>query len=99
MSIDSETHLIPATELKQWIYCPRIVYHHRVQGIYPPMTRKMRDALDIQEEFERLEVRRQLDKYGLAGARREFGRVLDCPKLGLSGKLDLLVANDNGASV
>ena len=36
--------LISVTELKQWPYCPRIVYYHRVMpGIGQP-TYKMKEA-------------------------------------------------------
>ena len=91
--------LIPTTELKQWLYCPRIVYYHRVSGLYPPMTRKMKEALRAQDEFERLEVRRRLEKYGLADARREFDVSLCCDAIGLSGRIDLLVSNERRASV
>lgn len=95
----TEEALIPTTELKQWLYCPRIVYYHRVAGLYPPMTRKMQEALRAQDQFERLEVRRRLEKYGLAGARREFAVSLCCPRIGLSGRIDLLVSNPDRASV
>ena len=95
----STENAIPATDLKQWVYCPRIVYYHRVAGLYPPMTRKMKEALGAQDEFERLEVRRHLEKYGLSGARREFNVSLDCRGLGLSGRIDLLVSNETIATV
>ena len=95
----TEDALIPTTELKQWLYCRRIVYYHRVSGLYPPMTRKMKEALRAQDEFEKLEVRRRLEKYGLADARREFDVSLSRPAIELSGRLDLLVSNQSRASV
>jgi CRISPR-associated exonuclease Cas4 len=91
--------LIPATDLKQWAYCQRIPFYHRVQGLYPPMTGKMKEALNAQEQFEKLEVRRRLEKYGLANARREFDVWLESAELGISGRVDLLVTNDERASV
>ena len=95
----TERGLIPVTELKQWWYCPRIVHYHRVAGLYPPMTRKMKEALDAQDQFEKLEVRRRLEKYGFANGRREFGVWLNCAGIGLSGRLDLLISNDQRATV
>ena len=90
---------IATTELKQWLYCQRIVYYHRVSGLYPPMTRKMQEALKAQDQFEKLEVRRRLEKYGLANAQREFSVSLSCPRIGLSGRLDLLISSPTAASV
>ena len=94
-----DEQLIAVTELKQWLYCQRIVHYHRVSGLYPPMTRKMKEALEAQDQFERLEVRRRLEKYGLGEAGREFGVWLSCARLGLSGKIDLLVSNGEKAAV
>ena len=95
----NQDQAIPTTELKQWLYCSRIVYYHRVSGLYPPMTRKMQEALKAQDQFERLEVRRSLEKYGLHDAKREFGVTLSCPGVGLSGRIDLVVSNDKHASI
>ena len=37
--------LIPVTELKQWVYCERIVYYHRVMPGIGQSTFKMKEAL------------------------------------------------------
>jgi hypothetical protein len=50
--------LIPVTELKQWAYCERIVYYHRVMPAIGQATFKMREALAAQELVEGLEMRR-----------------------------------------
>jgi CRISPR/Cas system-associated exonuclease Cas4 (RecB family) len=63
------------------------------------MTRKMREALSAQDQFERLEVRRRLEKYGLAEAQRELEVWMSCPGIGLSGRIDMLVSNQSRASV
>jgi CRISPR-associated exonuclease Cas4 len=83
--------LIPVTELKQWVYCERIVYYHRVMpGIGQP-TFKMKEALAAQELIESLEMRRGLQPYGFEGARRHFGVWLNDSELGLSAKTDLIL--------
>jgi CRISPR-associated exonuclease Cas4 len=99
MDLDQEQSLIPATDLKQWAYCPRIVYFHHVLGLFPPMTYKMNEALSAQSQFERWEARRRLDKYGFADGTREFNLFLTDPSLGLSGKLDLLISSGDKATV
>lgn len=92
--------LIPVTDLKQWAYCPRVVYYHRVMPASARPTHKMKEGLAAQELIEVLETRRILRKYGLDGAQRHFGVWLDHKELGLAGKIDLLlVARDEIAVV
>jgi CRISPR-associated exonuclease Cas4 len=83
--------LIPVTDLKQWAYCPRVVYYHRVMPAPPRPTYKMREGLAAQDLIENLETRRTLREYGLDDARRRFGLWLDNRELGLAGKIDLLL--------
>jgi len=83
--------LIPVTDLKQWAYCPRVVYYHHVMPAPPKPTYKMKEGLAAQEMIESLEMRRKLREYGLDAARRRFGLWLDNQDLGLSGKIDLLL--------
>jgi CRISPR-associated exonuclease Cas4 len=79
------------TDLKQWAYCPRIVYYqHRLPGI-GKQTYKMSEGKAAQEMIEQLEMRRTLREYGLEGAMRKFGVWLESEKLGLAGKMDLVL--------
>ncbi len=87
------------TELKQWGYCGRIVYYHRVLGGVGRRTYKMGEAVRAQEAIERLEVRRALGEYGFEGARRRFGVWLEDEGVGLSGKIDLVLERDGEAAV
>jgi len=83
--------LIPVTDLKQWAYCPRVVYYHRVMPAPPRPTYKMKEGLAAQDLIESLETRRKLLEYDLDSARRRFGLWLDNKDLGLAGKIDLLL--------
>ena len=83
--------LIPVTDLKQWVYCKRIVYYHRVMPAFGKPTFKMREAIAAQDLVESLEVRRGLQAYGFEDARRRFNVWLSDATLGLSGKADLLL--------
>jgi len=82
---------IPVTDLKQWAYCERIVYYHRVMPAIGKATFKMREALAAQDLVEGLEMRRGLQPYGFDGARRRFNVWMSDAGLGLSGKMDLLL--------
>lgn len=87
------------TDLKQWAYCRRIVYYRQIMpGIGKP-TFKMQEAHRAQDLIESLEMRRVITKYGLDCARRRFGVWLSDDKLGLSGKIDLVLETDAEAVV
>lgn len=90
---------IPVTDLKQWVYCRRIVYYNRTMPGIGKQTFKMKEALAAQDLIETLEMRRGLQAYGLAGAQRHFGVWLSDARLGLSGKADLLLEADDRVAV
>lgn len=82
---------LSVSELKQFVYCPRIFYYLAVQPQSPPRTRLMARGHRLQEEFERLEPRRVLSRYGFAGAQRHFSITLKSAALRLTGQTDLLL--------
>lgn len=91
--------LIPVTDLKQWAYCERIVYYHRVLPAVGKPTFKMREALAAQDLVEALEMRRNLSAYGLENASRKFNVWLSDESLGLSGRVDLLLESPDRVAV
>ena len=86
-----DQNLLPVTELRQWTYCPRVVYYHLTMPGSGRSTYKMEEGLRAQELIESLEMRRTLREYGLTDAERQFGVWLSDASTGLSGKLDLLL--------
>jgi CRISPR-associated exonuclease Cas4 len=94
-----EMELIPVTDLKQWAYCARIVYYHRAMPAVGKPTYKMKEAGLAQELIETLEMRRNLRAYGLEGARRFFNAWMTDERLGLSGKVDLLLEGHDEVAV
>jgi CRISPR-associated exonuclease Cas4 len=91
--------LIPVVELRQWTYCPRVVYYHLLMTGAARPTYKMQEGLRAQELIERLEMRRTLREYGLECAERQFGVRLDDERSGLTGKIDLLLMGQGSAAV
>jgi CRISPR-associated exonuclease Cas4 len=87
------------TDLKQWAYCPRIVYYRRTLGGPGRPTYKMEEGKVAQEVFEALELRRVLKPYGFDGARRRLGVWLRDDELGLAGRIDMLVEGECAAAV
>ncbi len=97
----ARSELITVGDLKNWAYCPRVVYYRRFLPGAAVATYKMKSGVAAQEIVERLEVRRTLARYGFEGAQRKFGLwLVEEEELGLSGKLDVLLSRwDDGAVV
>lgn len=91
--------MVIVTDLKQWGYCPRIVYYRLVMPGAGRATFKMQEARNAQELIERLELRRGLAEYGMESARRRFGVWLSDEGLGLAGKIDLVLETERAAAV
>ncbi|MCL6590012.1 MAG: CRISPR-associated protein Cas4 [Firmicutes bacterium] len=79
------------TDLRQYQYCPRIIYFTYVQPVPRRVTRLMKFGEERHFENENLEPRRVIKKYGLDQGRRVFREHLASEKLGLTGKLDLSI--------
>lgn len=82
---------VTATDLKQWAYCPRIPFYRYVLPVRPAPSYKMQRGKDVQGAVEALERRRGFRAYGMREGERRFGLWLHSERLGLSGKLDLLI--------
>jgi CRISPR-associated exonuclease Cas4 len=82
---------ITVTDLKQWVYCRRIPFYRHVVPLSLRPTYKMERGKDVQGAVEALEKRRAFRAYGLAEGERRFSVWLGSERLGLAGKLDLLI--------
>ncbi len=90
--IDAEESLLfQVTELKQYVYCPRVAYYQIALPDVRPITYKMERGISAGEEAEGREQRRTLRAYGLAAGERTFGARLLSAEVGLSGQLDMLI--------
>lgn len=95
----SAAGMIPVTDLKQWAYCQRIVYYHRVMPAVGKTSFKMREAVRAQDLIEALETRRTIGRYGLEGAERHFNVWLSDEAIGLKGKADLVLESQAEVAV
>ncbi len=82
-------------DLKQYVYCPRILYYHTVLPGVRPLTYKMTAGIAAHVQEEGKEKRRSLRSYGLSDGRRSFNVPLFSADLGLSGELDMLIETDS----
>jgi CRISPR-associated exonuclease Cas4 len=82
------------SDIRQCVYCPRIIYFNYVVPVPRHKTVKMDTGRSLHADFVELEKRRTLAKYHLDSGKREFNVVLECPKLNLTGLLDMLIITD-----
>jgi CRISPR-associated exonuclease Cas4 len=84
------------SDLKQFSYCPRIVFYQHVMPVEKKTTFKMEEGKRAETVIDKLETRRSLRKYRLGEGSRQFHVWLRSERLGLSGKLDLLIDSPEG---
>ncbi len=82
---------LTVTDLKQFSYCPRIPYYQYVLPVRARRTYPMQQGKAVQAAVEALERRRGFRRYGVGEGKRRFGVTLRSARLGLSGRLDLLI--------
>jgi len=83
------------SDIKQYHYCPRVVYYQYVMPVDKAVTYKMEKGKAAQEDLEELEQRRKLRAYGLSEGRRRFNWWVHSKALGLSGKLDMAIETED----
>lgn len=88
------TEPIRITDIKQWIYCPRICYWTYLMPVERRLPPKVAYGAADHALLSHLEARRTLKAYGLAEGRRRFHVRLASEALGLTGVLDALLETD-----
>jgi CRISPR-associated exonuclease Cas4 len=83
-------------DLKQFEYCPRIVFYNTVMPLDRKVTFKMQRGTEAEFRLDALEKRRNLGRYKLSNGERRFHVWLHSERLGLSGKMDLLIVSPHG---
>lgn len=82
---------LTVTDIKQYLYCPRIVYFTYVVAVRKVVTHKMEQGKLGHDQLDRLEKRRNLKRYRLDNGQRDFHVRLHSNRLGLDGILDCLI--------
>lgn len=87
---------LKVNDIKQHAYCPRIVFYQYSMPVEKKATWKMEQGKVAEDEIDRLEQRRRLKAYRLTEGERRFHVWLASERLGLSGKLDLVIDSPSG---
>lgn len=83
--------LLNVSDIKQFCYCPRIPYYRYVMPVPHIETPNMLSGRAVHLAMPRTERRRTLRRYQLRDGERLFNQVFVSERLGLMGKLDLLI--------
>lgn len=87
---------IRVNDIKQYAYCPRVVFYQYCMPVEKKATWKMEQGKVAEAEIDKLEKRRKLREYRLADGERRFHVWLSARRIGLTGKLDLLIDSPEG---
>jgi CRISPR-associated exonuclease Cas4 len=93
----TERLILTVTDLKQYTYCPRIVYYTYCLPLIRPVTFKMTHGIAAHEQAPGKARRRTLKAYGLTRGERHFDVWL-ASALGLRGRIDLIIETDENAT-
>lgn len=79
------------SDLKQYVYCPRVIFFNYVQKVPRKTSFKMEDGKTEHKRTTSLEERRSLRAFGLDEGERFYQVSLFSHRLRLSGTLDMLI--------
>lgn len=87
-----ELTTLEVTDIKQWRYCPRVVWYHYCLPMIRPITTLMEHGITSHTDEVGREERRSLRTYGVQHGERAFDVRVRSPALGLRGRVDLAIA-------
>lgn len=86
---------LTASDVKQFFYCPRVVFYTYCLHAKRPTTYKMKEGSLEHDAVVEKEERRSLKAYGLTEGERQFNISLYSQRLALTGKLDMAILSKN----
>lgn len=90
------TWQLRVTDIKQYAYCPRVVYYDYCLPGLRPVTYKMEAGIDAQTRVNQLEERRSLRAYGLEHGERHYHVAVESARLGCVGQIDMVIETGAG---
>lgn len=90
---------VTITLLKQYIYCPRVVYYETCTPGVRPRTYKMQAGNDAHDRERERAARRTLTAYQIPEGERRFDLRVTSSRLGLTGIIDEIILTPDEAIV
>jgi len=99
---DIAEDFVSVTDIKQYVYCPRIVYFDRVLHATPVFGSQQEDSKELHEDYVKKELRRKDAIYyslEFVGAEKLLFSSLSSSMLGLRGSVDCIIKTVTGEYV
>lgn len=99
---DIAEEFISVTDIKHYVYCPRLVYFDRVLHATPVFGSQQEDSKELHEDYVQKELRRKDAVYyssEFVGAEKMLFVALSSSLLGLQGNVDLIIRTSKGEYV
>ncbi len=93
--LDGNALYFTITDLKQYIYCPRILYYHTCLPDVRPVTYKMEAGIEAHSDERKRAARRSLKMVNATEGQRHFDLLVSSANLGLSGQIDEVVETED----
>jgi CRISPR-associated exonuclease Cas4 len=87
---------IPISEIRQYIFCPRIPYYHLLLGINTEKPIWVKQGKEYHIEQEKLMIRRKFEKIGIKDTTLYFNHNVSSEILGIHGLMDGFLKTDEG---
>jgi len=99
---DIAESFVSVTDVKHYIYCPRLIYFDRVLHAQPVFGSQQEDSKELHEDYVRKELRRKDAVYyspEFVEAEKLLFTSLSSSMLGLQGNVDCIIKTANGEHV
>ena len=96
---DIAEEFVSVTDIKHYVYCPRLVYFDRVLHATPVFGSQQEDSKELHEDYVRKELRRKDAVYyspEFVGAKKLLFASLSSGALGLQGVVDCIIKTAEG---
>lgn len=94
--VDVAPVLFTVTDVKQFVYCGRVIFYEHCLPHVRPRTYKMDAGRAEHEDEQKRAARRNLSRYALGEGKRAFDVAITAPKLQLTGLIDEVVYAADG---
>jgi CRISPR-associated exonuclease Cas4 len=96
MSMDLSNNIsIPINIIREWCFCPRVVYYQELLKINAHKPLWVKQGEDSHSKISHLEKRRSFHRYGLDAATRHFNVSLKSNNYGFHGIADWILETDD----
>jgi CRISPR-associated exonuclease Cas4 len=92
------SYSVSVNTIKQWVFCPRIVYFNELLAIKPPVPPWVSFGSEHQREQAKKMRQRKLNRFGIQKGHLDYDIFLRSEKIRLHGRADAVLVQKNEVS-